>query len=226
MYKVLRILHALFAAIFEYIFPPKCINCGTRAQFLCTRCFQVLEYLQHEQTKKLDNCSISTLCAYAGIIKKLIALYKYQGVKAVGETLASLLYYCLPLPPHDCITWVPLHKQKEKIRGFNQTALIAKKLAQLTHKPAIMLLEKVTPTASQMSVRKHEQRLKNITNSIALAPHADELLQSLFPKQKKLQILLIDDVYTTSATITHCAAVLQKLSQSNVVHAVTVAHGQ
>lgn len=101
----------------------------------------------------------------------------------------------------DCIVPVPLHRSKQRKRGFNQAELLAKALGEETGLPVRLLLKKVKKTKEQKSLNK-TQRMKNVADAFAIE---EEIIGENIPSS----VLLLDDVCTTGSTLTACARVLK-----------------
>ena len=96
----------------------------------------------------------------------------------------------------DMVVPVPLWKEKEKKRGFNQAALMAESFSKVTGIPYDeSVIMRIRDTAPQSSLRKH-QRDVNIRSAFKVT---DE------NKVKGRKILLLDDIYTTGSTVRECA---------------------
>lgn len=111
---------------------------------------------------------------------------------------------------------VPLHRSKLKKRGFNQSLLLAQYLAkEASGSKVIELLKRVKSTKSQTYLGRSE-RTKNVKNAFALS--------SKTVINGNLRYIIIDDVFTTGATLNACAAVLKKNGARNI-HVLTLGHG-
>jgi ComF family protein len=118
------------------------------------------------------------------------------------------------LPEADLILPVPLHRWRLLRRGFNQSALLAQRIARLSERPwAPGVLVRSRATASQQGLSANE-RQQNIKAS-AFAVRAPERIEGA-------RILLIDDVHTTGATLGACATVLRR-GGASAVDALTLA---
>lgn len=106
------------------------------------------------------------------------------------------------------VTAVPMFVQKERARGFNQANRVAKLLAKSSQAPLFELLERVRPTKPMYGLTKHE-RQENIAGVFRLKDHHINI-----PKRQK--IILVDDVWTTGATMRECAGVLKKAGVGKV----------
>jgi ComF family protein len=110
---------------------------------------------------------------------------------------------------------VPLHKSKLKQRGFNQAEEIAKHLSNFLDIPFLSdVLIKTKKTLPQMSLNK-DQRLKNVSDCFKINPQKKNQIA-------KKNILLVDDVFTTGATMEECAKILKE-NRAQSVWGVVVA---
>ncbi len=145
-------------------------------------------------------------CRYAEPVNQLITGFKYQRQLAAGRALTSLLadnireHYrnrCLP----QVLLPVPLHPQRLRERGYNQSLLIARDLSRALDIPlAADALQRQRMTSPQQGLSARE-RHRNLRNAFALAPHwQDECYQ---------RVVLIDDVVTTMSTVNEIVRVLQ-----------------
>ena len=112
----------------------------------------------------------------------------------------------------DALVPVPLHPERRRQRGFNQSAEIAGWLGRRAGIPVVEAIRRVKATAPQARLSRAE-RLRNLRGSLALAGGFD-------PQGKRL--IICDDVFTTGATADACARVLRRAGAEEVV-ALTVA---
>ena len=101
----------------------------------------------------------------------------------------------------ECIVPVPLHPIKKRMRGFNQTELLADALSRETNLPVRKLLKKIKHTKEQKSLSKY-QRMRNVADAFEVD---EEALNGKIPET----VLLLDDVNTTGSTLTACAKALR-----------------
>ncbi len=156
--------------------------------------------------------------SYEGPVRSLLHALKYQSVKAIGVYCGQLLFYTASIPSVNLVTAVPLHRDRQRWRGFNQSQVIAETLAKLLNVPYSNLLERHCFSKTQASLSDPQARLQNVAGSFKLS---SSLINSDLNQEK---ILLIDDVTTTGATLNECAFVL-KNAGATAVYGLTVAHG-
>ena len=148
-----------------------------------------------------------------GVTGSIIHNYKYKGKKYLSDFIAGLicseLDQCSFLPTFDLITSVPIHEEKLKRRGYNQSTLVASHIADHLGIPKdFNLLIKVVETDSQTR-KSRKDRLLNIQNSVIIN---NDKVHTV--KDKK--VLIIDDTLTTGATIESCGRVLIKSGAKSI----------
>jgi competence protein ComFC len=169
---------------------------------------------------------------FDGEIKSLIYRFKYGGEKYLARFIAEFLcdtYYESDFTA-DIVTFVPLHKKRERKRGYNQAALLAAALGSLINKPVLATLTKNSHTRNMARLNfKQRQKLiegsfspiygKNADNADNKGSMPDIVCSDMSditadnPPENPLKnknVLLIDDVFTTGATANECASRLIK----------------
>jgi competence protein ComFC len=126
----------------------------------------------------------------------------------VGEALAAALAALGP-PPADALTWVPLAPRRRAERGFDQARVLAKALARDLELPAAAFVRRTAATGPQ-SRRAREERLGAMTGAFTPVSH----------RPPPARLLLVDDVFTTGATATACAATLVRAG-AREIHVLT-----
>ncbi|MBA2395063.1 MAG: ComF family protein [Ktedonobacteraceae bacterium] len=208
--------------VLDLLFPPRCAICKHGGQVLCPQCLSALQPLhpplcshcgaQLSHNVACRNCQYAPLRlsmlrvfgSYQGPLRSCIHDLKYNGQKRLAEPLGSLLtqaYRSYNLHA-DLIIPVPLHKEREQQRGYNQTALLAKQCATELGIPLredIVLRHRAT--AAQAGL-KAQERQQNVVGAFACHPLFTTGVLS------GRTILIIDDVCTTGATLEACATPL------------------
>jgi len=150
--------------------------------------------------------------SYRGELKELVQRLKYHGRKPLAPALGALLIDAgrawLDLTGYDFIVPVPLHRDRFVERGFNQAYLISRPLAAQARIPISRDVERLVPTASQVGLTAPVRR-DNVLGSFALRAGTTH-------RYRGASILLVDDVVTTGATASACAAVLKEAGATRV----------
>ncbi|MGA9306617.1 MAG: ComF family protein [Candidatus Sulfotelmatobacter sp.] len=155
--------------------------------------------------------------SYETGLRELIHLLKYGGVRpaanVLGRMLAEAIATLEPELPADSVAVipVPLHRTKLRQRGFNQAELIARAAMKIRPRRDRLhlcagVLARRRDTASQIGLTSHQRR-ENLRGAFAVAQ--PELV-------KGREVLVVDDVYTTGATVSECSKVLLRAGATKV----------
>ena len=147
-------------------------------------------------------------------MKEILHNYKFNKKRRLYIHLSKLAYEAIEQYKDlfDLITSVPMNKKKKWERGFNQSEIIAKKTAKMLNKAYYPLLEE----KSRFKVQKelgYRERFLNILNRYKVKNKKNV---------KNKSVLLIDDVFTTGATINECARILKSFG-ATYVYSLTMA---
>lgn len=152
--------------------------------------------------------------AYQGLLHDL----KYRGNRRAGLYLGRLLGQELkhsPLADCDLLIPVPLHRQRRKQRGYNQSEIIARGASEITGIPvATHIIRRLAYQRSQ-TTKNRQERFENMATAFKLYDSVPDL------HEKK--ILIIDDIITTGATLEACSQVLLKRFSCHI-HIATVSY--
>jgi len=238
-------LHRVFNFLINFVFPKNCFGCEIRSVYLCADCTKKLEKPDYFicpfclrpaiegavhsycQRKTALNGAVS-LFSFCRPLSEFLHVYKYQFVYSMDKSLDNILKYGLKdvfekspsflrfLSEKPVCLAVPLYWQRQNWRGFNQSDKIALLLAKKRGlKLAKNVLWRTRDTTPQAKLKK-AQRLENIKEAFCLNPGLDpKILQN-----KK--ILLVDDIWTTGATLNECAKILKK-SKVGEIWSLTIA---
>lgn len=141
--------------------------------------------------------------------KELIFRWKYRGDERIAELFAVLLLVtyvrCYANLTFDLLSFVPLHDERLRERGFNQAERMSRLFAKYTGIRLLPLLKRVKETEKQSKQQGRRARLESMQDAFAV----DELLlrsqAGILQPRVPLRLLLIDDIFTTGATIRACA---------------------
>lgn len=212
-------LSTLWRVLGTILYPETCCSCGTFGSYLCKRCRLEVDFLLTPIKLSSDSAltSITAAFYYKPPISSLIHSMKYHSVIGVAKLLGELLYFHTNYPEADAVTSVPLLKEKQRLRGFNQAKQLALSFSIHAKIPyQELLLKHSHQTKSQASTKDKHSRLTN----------AQKQWFSTLPRAKlPRRVILIDDVYTTGSTLNACARPL-KAAGVQEVHGLVVAHGR
>lgn len=192
-------LHKIKEGALDILLLKKCVGCGQEGKYICDKCEVFL-------SEVLPSKEVFSVWEYEGLMEKLIWKIKYGGMYDIINELVekALKKITLELPEDTSITYVPMYKKKEKQRGFNQAELIAKRMGKKTDRPVVKLLEKTKDNRSQVGLNSQE-RIENVKDVF-----------KYFENGSRTNVLLVDDVYTTGATMKECIKVLKKGGVKNI----------
>ncbi|MDR2131110.1 MAG: ComF family protein [Odoribacteraceae bacterium] len=197
------------APVLALFYPSTCVVCEdvlvSGEEYICTRCRRDLpySYAGHPELelKFAGVCRIDPVYSLfhyhrESRYKNLIYNIKYYGNKNLGVFIGKLLGEKIKgKVAAEIILPVPLHRKRERKRGFNQSAQIARGISSVLHLPVREdVIRRVCNNPSQTGLNSGE-RTKNVENIFAI--EARELLAGK-------HVLLVDDVVTTGATLTSC----------------------
>ncbi len=209
--------------VLDLCFPPHCVTCKKSGQIFCSSCYASIQLLSPPFCKHchtplapdnfcrkcayhpLQLSGLRMVSAYQEPLRSCIHAFKYySGNKRLARPLGTLLVQAYKRAglAADMIIPVPLHAQRLRQRGYNQAQLLAEVCsAELGLPLDISLLTRVRATAAQVDLSMHK-RWKNMAGAFLLHPKSNP--RALY----KRNILLIDDVCTTGATLEACATPL------------------
>lgn len=208
----MRPLHFLL----DLLYPPKCPFCGRilerREEGWCASCQEELPWTEPGDAKAVELCDacLSPLWYQDGV-REGMRRYKFGGGIGCARLFGALMAQCLGdrwEEPMDLVTWAPLHPRRRRERGYDQAELLARRVGELAGLPAEQTLEKIRSTAAQSQTGEDEARKANVQGAYRALPGPD-----LTGKR----IILVDDVATSGATLSECAAALRQAGAVSVV---------
>lgn len=230
-----RTLRAVGGALLDAIIPRRCGLCGRFDTLLCTECAAVLPVAaaprcptcwgQVGTRRNCRSCSLVLVHSLAGVrspylleegARRLVHALKYDGLSALagpmGERMAMTLVEWGIAP--ELVAPVPLHASRQRQRGFNQSALLARSLSMTADLPLdARLLRRTRATRPQVRMESAEARHANVAGAFAVRDTA---------RVSGRTVLLLDDVCTTAATLRACADALRSRGAARV-YALTFA---
>ncbi len=201
----------------DTVYPKRCAGCDTRGGWVCPLCFDDLPLFAPPWCarcgipERFGSCQCADLppaigtCRavgpYAGWLRAAIIALKYEDEPARAAHLGDLLAPVLePFGRDIAIGAVPLHVQRERERGYNQSFLVAQQAARSLALPLLPLLRRTRATTRQVGLDAAGRRA-----NVVGAFEADVREVGCGAVG---HVVLIDDVMTTGATLEACAAAL------------------
>jgi ComF family protein len=231
-------MHPLWRGMLDLLYPPRCEACGRlRREPICDECSATIERIRPpvcevcgepfdpraQAALKCAQCrrggprafSLARSAAYyEGPLAAAIRRFKYHGQLVLARPLGALMVDTLrdgpasDLHPEtvDVVCAVPLHESRRRERGFNQSEVLAEAVGEAIGKPLRPLLERTRPTLPQVDLPA-ASRVANVRG--AFAPRLQEVISGR-------RVLLIDDLFTTGATLRECARVVRRAGAEEV----------
>lgn len=208
--------------LIDYIYPPTCGFCGEKInkRYTCRKCLNIIEYYKEIiilNTNK-EYYFDKLICAldYKGFMRLKMLQFKFNDYKYLSKSFADILARKIEKYKieADYISFVPIHKKRYFERGYNQSEYIAKYVSKLTNiklEKNILIKEIQNKTQSTLSHAERKQNVRGVYKAI----NKEKIFNN--------RIILIDDIYTTGATMNECAKEL-KLAGAKEVIAMTVLH--
>ena len=213
-----RVVSRAIDAALNLLLPPKCAVCNREGRFLHDSCRADLARLESPYCSLCANPGTSPLCRLCadtppdydridtpylmeGAVSEMVYGLKYRNIRALAPELGRLMAAHLDLgaTPADVLVPVPLHRSRERERGYNQSELLAREVSRQTGIDFLFrALSRTRDTPPQVSITGHEERKRNLEGAFASTGDL-----------RGLRVLLVDDVVTTGSTMSACASVLK-----------------
>ena len=225
-------LQKIWLLFLDFLFPVFCLGCKKEGRWLCQNCRQNIRlqekqvcpfcYKESESGVVCAHCKEVQKCALDGVLvaarfeeksllQRCIHNFKYEGLKDMGNELGILLANLLTSNnfSHDVLCPVPLHFRRLHWRGFNQSEVLTETLHGKLNIPIHHLLLRASFHVPQMELSR-EERKKNVIDAFAINTNAFKN----FPQDRN--VILVDDVCTTTSTLEACASTLKQNGVKNV----------
>jgi ComF family protein len=218
----------LFSSFLDLIFPPRCTFCDSFSRDpICSKCKDSVRFISPpfcnicgipfrseavsnhtcgECMKKRRYFSWARgVLVYNDVSANAIQRFKYGRDTTYSKALGSIISSYPDLEGFDVIIPVPLHVRRLRERGFNQSLLLAKEVGKRCRIPVDpFALKRIRWTEPQVNLSGKDRKI-NVKGAFKV--HGD---------LKGKRVLLVDDVYTTGATVGECSKVLKKSGAKDV----------
>ena len=224
---LLRAVRQIGGALLDGAAPRRCGLCGRFDTFLCAGCAERLPRAEPPRCPSCwgapgphgacRSCAAELVQTLAGVrsayrledgARGLVHALKYDGLSALAGPMGRLMAEALAawgLRP-DVVAPVPLYRSRERRRGFNQSALLARACAEAAGVPLDRsLLRRLRATAPQVRMADAEARRQNVAGAFATSRPV-----------VGATVLLVDDVCTTGATLRACADALRAVGAGRI----------
>ena len=211
-------LHRFAAPLFDFIYPPTCLTCRLDLsdgwERVCTECWNSFRrvtpgdeaWLEREMRFSHEGIISDFLSCYLfekeGTFQHVMHLIKYGGMKSLavrlGRNIGEQIAQHQQLRDADLIIPVPLHRLKQRERGYNQSEYLCRGIRDVTRiplHPKLILRKRYTQSQTTLHI---DERQANVGNAFDVGSKDRA-------KLKGKSIILVDDVITTGATIQACA---------------------
>jgi ComF family protein len=222
-------LSNLLNTITDFILPPVCLCCesplestnGSIIKFICPECYGNLERFNIIHPWKNEYIAAGTIDGSNSAfwfrdgtpIQTLMHEMKYCKLKSIGRLFGreiGNLINSLNIGKIDYVIPVPLHNARRRDRTYNQSEFIAEGAAGIIGADVLFkALKRTRYTGTQTKLNK-PQRKENVKDAFAVNPEFSKIICNK-------NILLVDDVITTGATILECAAVLKAAGAGKIL---------
>jgi len=206
----------------DILFPPLCLKCRSylmldidRNNLICGECFVSIPiYGIVSYSPKLTLAAVSSYESDA--LRELLHALKYNRFLAVETVLRKLMERYLSninlsktLPGDTIIIPIPLHKKRMRQRGFNQAEHISNILGSLLDLPVLKnVLVRIKNTPPQTRQKNKKERFRSLRGGFSVIENSDI---------RDKTVILVDDVYTSGATMNEATRVLRRAGVKNIV---------
>lgn len=213
--------------LFDLIAPPACVNCRRTGSRLCEKCIASIKWIERPictacgrpLSRPVERCwachrrslplqQVRAAVAHDGAASAAVHALKYNGHFGLVDPLATIMVTAWSewQTPVEMLVPIPLHAKRLSERGYNQSELLADRLAQHLNRPMMpSALIRTRYTRPQVGLNM-DQRRHNVDNAFVADP----------ANVRGQRILLVDDVCTTGATLNAAAYALIAAGASEV----------
>lgn len=206
----------------ELLLPQRCLVCGGRGPQLCPACREALPRLvpplcdccgapaawpvrrcRECSGRRLGFAQARAAVAYDASVRRLVAGWKERGLRRLGEEAAGLVAECLPCPEAALVAFVPPDRQRQGKRGHHPAERLARALAERWDLPCEAVLRRVGRSERQRGLSLAERR-RNVDGAFGATHSVSDT------------VVLVDDVYTSGATVSAAASALHAAGAERV----------
>ena len=209
--------------VLDLLLPRRCLVCGTGGTPLCADCVERLprirpplcercgaptawpvERCRECAGRRLAFASARAAVAYDASVRRIVAGWKERGLRGLAGDAAEIVAEALPRPPAATVTFVPPDLGRRLERGHHPAERLAQALAERWELPCTPLLERTGSSRRQRGLELAERR-RNVARAFRGSARAPG------------RVVLVDDVYTTGATVSAAASALRVVGARTIV---------
>ena len=205
--------------LLDVLLPPTCPGCGREGEMICAQCRRPLERRLAEPAgvplglparQPAGIVQLEWCAAYNGPARACLHALKYDGERRLVEPLSEIMAarWARAGIGGDVLVPVPVHAARKRQRGFDQAELLARGVGQRLALPVVHAVRRATKTMAQHALGRRA-RAANVGHAFAADPICAAQIRGRW-------VVLIDDLTTTGATLSGCAAVLYEAGASAV----------
>jgi len=208
--------HRWLRALLDLLSPPHCVACGRAGAWLCDACLDAAPLFEGAGARHTwpgdgqdREATVYSVGPHVPPLRQAVHALKYEGARVLSEPLGELLasFWRDRAIPVDLAIPVPLHVQRMRQRGYNQSLLLARELARRVDLPLDQgSLVRVRDTRSQVGLSRQE-RWDNVQDAF----------RTVSREPAGTRVLLVDDVMTTGATLRACSQALWEGGAKEVI---------
>lgn len=208
----------LLEGFLDLLFPPRCAICQRRGvRGICAACEKKLPYDDRPVHEGAGYVKCVAPLRYEGAVRDALLRFKFRGGRSAAIGFGGLVAQAAAehlSGAFDLVTYVPVSARRKRERGYDQAFLIAREACAHWDTAPVTLLKKVFDNPPQSSLSTREARRGNVLG----------VYEAVNPEKiRHARILLIDDIFTTGATMAECCRVLRSAGAQSVVCAAAAA---
>ena len=204
----------LWKKLINILYPNQCVMCRKlNESSICVRCYKTLDLnIKIDRYKDKSFSEHLYIFKYESKIRNLIIDYKFNDKAYLNNFFVKIILknekICRKIKKYDIIIPVPIHIKRKRQRGYNQSELIARKIAKHLKLELVtncLIKQKSTVPQSSLTKKQRQENVKQVYKIINAQ------------KIKDKRIIIFDDIYTTGATANECARVLNENGAKEVL---------
>lgn len=196
--------------VLNLIFPPVCGIClKTSKRYICEDCIELIKFKSLNKIDVYNDKNFKKhlyILKYEGIIRQRILDYKFKEKSYLHRSFSEMILNSKKniefIKEYDVLIPVPIHKDRMKIRGYNQSELIAKDLVHgikdIKLENSVIIKNKNIVAQSSLNRKQRKNNIKDV--------YQIKNIEKIINKK----VLLLDDIYTTGSTVNECSKVLKE----------------